>query len=369
MTEAAPLSDARIAEWRSCEARLDTGGMRAHIAGFPDQLAAGVERAAPFVAHLPRPDPPASAVLVLGMGGSAIGGDLAAAYTADRRRLPVVVHRGYGLPAGLDERAFVVAASYSGNTEETLDGYEAAKARGLGAVVLTTGGRLADRARTAGDPILELPGGYPPRAALGHLLSGCTLSIARLDPGLDAAAESAALKRAAEELRPAVGAWLAWSAENPALQIAACFKDRLPLVYAGHPISIAAARRWKAQLNENGKIPAWVGEFPEHNHNEIVGFVADHPFGRRLCVVYLETPWDEDRVRRRLDFVHRFLAAKGAAQHRIHAAGRSPLATMLRLCALGDCASFLAAIIMGQDPTPVVPIEELKRTLAKGKMA
>ena len=365
MSAGESLSPKRIEAWRAREARLDASGMRARVAGFPDQLSSGVERGAAFAEALPDADPPPSAIVVLGMGGSAIGGDLVAAYTAERRRAPLLVHRGYGLPSGLDDTAIVIASSYSGNTEETLDGYAAAKRRGLRALALTTGGRLAERARDAGDPVLELPGGLPPRAALGYSLAACALSVARLDRGLDPQAEGEALSGAARGLRHALPEWLAWSTENLALRIAADCAARLPLVYAGHNTAIAAARRWKAQLNENAKIPAWVAEFPEHNHNEIVGFVAEHPSAGSFCIVYLETEWDDERVRRRLDFVHRFVADTGVLQHRIQAGGGSPLEGMLRLCALGDATSFLASIIMGQDPTPVAPIEALKRSLSK----
>ncbi|CAN5153458.1 bifunctional phosphoglucose/phosphomannose isomerase [soil metagenome] len=357
-----PLA-ARIAEWRDREARLDGSGMRGRIAGLPDDLAEGGRRAAAFVTDLPACDPPPTAIAVLGMGGSAIGGDLVAAFTAGRRRLPLYVQRDYGLPAGLDDRAVVIASSYSGNTEETLAAYEAARAAGMRAIAVTTGGRLAERARELGDPVLALPPGYPPRAALGHSFAACALVVAALDPGLDSGREAEALEEAAAALRAMAGTWLEWSAENPALALAAMFEDRFPILCAGHATAIAAARRWKAQLNENSKIPAWTSEFPEHNHNEIVGFTAGHPSLRGICIVYLETPWDHARVERRFDVVHRVLSGKVGAQRRIEAIGRSPLEGMLWLCYLGDCTSFLCSIIMGLDPTPVTAIEDLKRAL------
>lgn len=337
--------------------------MRRHIAALPEQLADGAERAARFASDFRASDSAPSAIAVIGMGGSAIGGDLVAGYTAPHRRVPLFIHRGYGLPAGLDDRSVVVASSYSGETEETLSGYEEARSRGLRTIAVTTGGRLGELAREAGEPVLTLPPGYPPRAALGYSFAACALTIACLDPGLDPAAQLDALARAAEALRPAVRGWLEWRADNAALEIAASATGRLPVVHAGHPAAIAAARRWKAQLNENGKIPAWVSEFPEHNHNEIVGFAAGHPLQRQLCLIYLETPWDHPRVRRRIDFVHGYCADKVDIQHRIMAVGGTPLEGMVWLCALGDCASFIVSIIVGQDPTPVAPIDGLKRAL------
>lgn len=352
-----------IAGWRDLESRLDGAGMRTHVARLPADLAEGTRQAAAFAATLGRAGKPPSAIVVLGMGGSAIGADLTAACTASRRHLPMFVQRDYGLPAGLDGDAAIIACSYSGNTEETLSAYGEAKARGLRALAVTTGGRLADRARAAGDPVLVLPAGYPPRAALGHSFPACALIVAALDPGLDAAAEEAHLMAAAPALEPLAEAWLAWAPENPALDLAAAFARRLPILCAGHPVAIASAGRWKAQLNENAKIPAWTSDFPEHNHNEIVGFAGNHPSAGTICVVYLETAWDHPRVRRRMDFVHRFLAERVAGQRRVMAVGTSPIEAMLWLCYLGDCASFLCSIITGQDPTPVLPIEDLKRAL------
>ncbi|MFN2384234.1 MAG: bifunctional phosphoglucose/phosphomannose isomerase [Gemmatimonadota bacterium] len=360
MTLTPPTPDERDA-WSQRTAALDPRDMRGHIRDLPQQLAEAVERAVPFAAGLPQRPP--SAIAVLGLGGSAMGADLAAAYSTDRREVPVVTVRDYWLPAWLGERALVIASSYSGNTEETLSGYQAAKARGLRAIALTTGGRLAELARTAGDPVLTLPAGLPPRAALGHSFAAVALSIAQADPGLALEREADALRGAAAFLAPLAETWLGWGADNPALAIAASARTLLPVIYGGHPITIAAARRWKTQINENGKIPAFTGEFSEHNHNEIVGFEGDHPAAAGFALISLETVWDHPQISRRFDFVRRYCAARVGAQHRVQAAGATPLEAMLWLCYLGDCASFLISIMTGQDPTPVTSIDQLKAEL------
>ena len=131
-------------------------------------------------------------------------------------------------------------------------------------------------------------------------LAGCALTVAALDAGLEIDGLAAELTEAAAALEPGLDGWLDWEERNPALALAVSFVDRLPIVYGGHPVSIAAADRWKTQLNENGKIPAWTGAFPEHGHNEIVGFEGGHPVLDRLALVYLETPWDDARVSRRM---------------------------------------------------------------------
>jgi len=353
---------ARLAEWRGAESAVDRSGMRAHVRSLPDQLEASVPAAAAAAAGIGGGAPPA-AVAVLGMGGSAIAADLLAAYTGGRRRLPLVAIRDYRLPAWLGSRALAVASSYSGNTEETLAAWAEAKARGLPVVAVTTGGELARRARAAGDPVLELPGGLPPRAALGHSLAAVAAIVARVDPGLDADEEAARLLAAGERLVPRMDAWLAWDAENPALEIAAELARRLPVVVGGAPLGAAAAGRWRAQLNENAKLFAHSAELPEHNHNEIVALEGDDDFLARLAVVWLETPWDHPRVVRRRELARRAGEGRVGIQLSAAGAGGDPLESLLELCALGDCASFLAAVIRGVDPSPVRSIDRLKSEL------
>ena len=353
-----------LALWRQREGELDRSGMRAHVAAFGSRLGAALAPARTFARDL-KPDPAPAAIAVLGMGGSAVAGDLVAAAVGPRAKLPVATVRSPDPPAWVDDRAFVIASSYSGDTEETIAAYTAARDRGAPGAVITTGGRLADLASNRGDPILELPAGLPPRAALPESFAGCALAVAAIDPGLEPAALADDLQAAAGTLGADLDAWLSWESRNPALALAVSFADRMPIVYGGHPVSIAAAGRWKSQLNENGKIPAWAGAFPEHGHNEIVGFDGGHPGLDRLALVYLETPWDDPRVARRMAWTRKWCADRVGAQHLVEASGETPLEGMLRLCCMGDCASFLVSIITGKDPTPVTPIDKLKAELAR----
>ncbi len=347
--------------WSERESEVDRAGMRGHIDALPAHLADTAERAVETAESITAPDP--HAIALLGMGGSAIGGDLVAAYTVDRRRIPLAVVRGYALPTWLDDDAWVIASSYSGNTEETLAAFGEAKERGLRALAITTGGRLGELAARAGDPVFQLPAGFPPRAALGHSFAACAVLAARLTPGLDARAEAEAVASVGERLRPLARQWLTWEPANPALTVAVEAVAGLPLVYSGHPVSTAAGRRWKTQLNENAKLLAHTCEFPEHNHNEIVAFEAEPP--TPCAIFYLETAWDHERVRRRMAFARRFLDGRAASQRRVEAGGSTPLEGMLRLCLLGDCASFLASVITGRDPTPVASIDALKSELSQ----
>jgi glucose/mannose-6-phosphate isomerase len=354
-----------LALWRQREDELDRADMRGRVAGFSPRLEAAIPPARALSRELEEAETTPEAIVVLGMGGSAIGGDLVAAALARRGSLPIVTVRSWDPPAWVDDRAFVIGSSYSGDTEETVAAYRTARERGARGAVVTTGGALGALAGELGDPVLALPGGLPPRAALPESLAACLLAAAALDPALSPAGIAEELTLSARDLEGPLAEWLAWDAANPAVGIAASCADRLPIVYGGHPVSVAAAARWKAQLNENAKIPAWSGAFPEHGHNEIMGFEGGHPCMDGIVLIYLETPWDDPRVARRMTWTRRRLADRVGAQHRLEAGGESPLDSMLQLCCLGDCTSFLASIITGRDPTPVASIDQLKAEIAR----
>lgn len=353
-----------LALWRQREEQLDRSDMRGHVSAFGERLRTAIPPSLEFATALEDSETTPEAIVILGMGGSAIAGDLVAAALVSRGTVPVLTVRSGEPPAWIDERAFVIGSSYSGGTEETLSAYRTARSRGARGMAVTTGGALGAVARELGDPVLDLPTGIPPRAALPESLAACALVVAALDPAVDAGTVAGELERAAVALDGAAAEWLAWDERNPAVGIAASCADRLPIVYGGHPVSIAAAARWKTQLNENGKIPAWTGAFPEHGHNEIVGFDGAHPALERLALVFLETPWDDPGVARRMTWTRRFCSGKVGIEHRVEGGGESPLETMLLLCCLGDCASFLVSIITGRDPTPVPSIDQLKAEIA-----
>jgi glucose/mannose-6-phosphate isomerase len=300
----------------------------------------------------------ARGLVICGMGGSAIGGDLATAAIGLRATAPIATIRGYELPAWVGPDTLVACASYSGNTEETLSCFDQAGAAGAPRVVVTTGGKLAAAARAAGDvPVIGVPAGMQPRAAVVYM-TVTALQCAEL------AGAAPSLRREIEEAAQLAGELTAeWGpdvAESRPKAIAHAIGGRIPVVYGGRT-STAAARRWRAQLNENSKLPAFYGDLPEAHHNEVVGwhYAEDALFG-----LVLETKDEHQRMTRRFDVTGEVMAAAGFEAMRVEASGESALAQVMSLVLLGDLVSVYLAIVRGVDPTPVEEIEGLKKRLA-----
>lgn len=290
-------------------------------------------------------------VVICGMGGSAIGADLAAAAIGLRAQAPITTIRGYELPDWVGDQTLVVCASYSGNTEETLHCFEDAGEKGAPRVVVTTGGKLAEAARSAGDvPVIGVPSGMQPRAAVvyGTVTSLVCAELAGAAPSLRSEIdESAAVARQMLD------------DHEEAKQIAQAIGDRIPVVYGG-PTSVAPARRWRGQFNENSKRPAFYGDLPEAHHNEVVGW---HHAEDALIALILETTEEHARMAKRIDVTEEVLKAAGMASMRVRARGESALAQVMSLVMLGDLASVYLAVLRGIDPTPVEEIEGLKARL------
>src|SRR3954451_18882742 len=244
------------------------------VLGIPDQL-----RDALWRIESARLEPfEADGLLVCGMGGSAIGGNLANAALGDERTKPLMVIRGYALPSWATPDWAVLCSSYSGETEETLACFAAAEALGARRIVVSTGGALVDQARAAAVPVVGLPGIFQPRAAIAYMFT--------------AAAEVAALCGAAPRIHTEIDAAAAFLAEQTgelrrrAAEIAAQLEDPLPLIY-GVDLTGPVPRRWKTQANENAKIPCFYSELPEADHNEICGW-TERAAEARLAAVFLE---------------------------------------------------------------------------------
>ena len=301
-------------------------------------------------------------VLVGGMGGSGIAGDYGAALaepTAGR----VAVHKGYGPLPGWVRRSkpTVVAASYSGNTEETLDLVDAAVAEGLAIVTITTGGRLAELTSEHGWPGVSVPSGMQPRAAVGYMAGAVTrlLTASGILPD-----QTEALDEAADLADSATSEGSeTWDLAH---RLARGLVGKVTIVYGGGPISGTAAQRWKTQINENAKMPAWWSVLPELDHNEIVGWeTLPGTTKDLLAIVALTDRADHQRVGNRLGHTSSLTASAVPWLAQVQAEGESELARLISLTVSGDLVSYLLALEAGVDPVPVETIEKLKKLLAK----
>ena len=329
------------------------------ILGLPDHLRDALWRAES--ANLEPRDCPGG-LIVAGMGGSAIGGALAREALGDRASRPIVLARGYALPAWTTPDTMVLCASYSGNTEETLAVYEAAGALGAPRIVATTGGKLADAARAERVPVIPLPGGFQPRAAVAYSLV-VALEVAwlcgageRLHAEIDVAA--AHVEQIVEMWGPDA------TGDSLAKQLARGLNGTIPQV-AGSGLTAPIAYRWKTQINENAKMPCFAHELPELDHNEIVGWQCASQIGR-FSAVFLDDSDLHPRIRQRIELTRGLIEAEAAGTYRVESIGQNRTERLVSLVLLGDLVSLYLAVLREVDPTPVPGIARLKSALARG---
>ncbi len=329
------------------------------VAGLPDQLLEAYAGAADVIEEA---GGEVGGIAVAGMGGSAIGGDLVSNVYDVSLPSAMVTVRNYHLPHWLDSRSLVFAVSYSGNTEETLACLDEALERGCRTVCICSGGRLAAVAEERGLPLVKVPAGLQPRAALGYLsvpIAACLEHLGLVESvEADLQEAAALLRKLVLRLGPDVPA-----AENTAKQTALALAGSVPVIY-GCELTAVAARRWKCQINENAKMLAFANEFPELDHNELVGWENPPAALEMARVVYLEDAGVHPQNQRRMDITADTLEAAGVQVTRLATEGESRLARLMSSIIIGDYVSLYLSVLGGIDPSPVERIEELKRRLA-----
>jgi glucose/mannose-6-phosphate isomerase len=310
-------------------------------------------------ANLGRWESPAGLV-VAGMGGSAVGGALARAILGDHASRPIIAARSYGLPAWTTPDTTVLCSSYSGNTEETLACYEAAGVIGARRVVVTSGGKLAELARGDKVPVVPVAGGFQPRAAVAYM-TVAALQVAALcgvGPGMNSE-----LDVAADHLEELV---IEWGPEGPpdglAKSLARALQGTVPVV-AGAGLTTPIAYRWKTQVNENAKMPAYALELPELDHNEIVGWGSAADFAR-FSAVFLDDCDTHPRIKERIDLTARLIAPGAAGVHHVESRGQNTAERVFSLVLLGDLVADYLPALRGVDPEPVEILDRLKAELA-----
>jgi glucose/mannose-6-phosphate isomerase len=342
--------------------KLDLDGMLGHAAALSQQCREAW--AATQGLALPGDYQNANKVVIAGMGGSAIGGDLAVAVAASTSTTPVLVHRDYDLPAHVDAQTLVIASSYSGNTEETLAAFQAARERGCHLAAVTTGGELMHLAREWDAPVVSFDYVSQPRAALGYLFVSVLGILRALDVLDDPTAD---LEEALALLEDRKGLFAPESpiTQNPAKQLAGRLFGKVPIVIAAGAL-VPVARRWKSQFNENSKSWAYFEALPEMDHNALSGIHFPPEAADRFRVILLQQASLHPRNALRLDLTRQVLEGQGIGCERVLVPGGSELAQILSAVQLGDFASTYLALLYGADPTAIKDIVGLKEQMTDG---
>ncbi len=340
--------------------KLDPTNLRHRLRDFPDQCRTAWAEASAF--SLPPSYAGARRVVVAGMGGSAIGGDLLADLASLEDSPPIVVSRDYRVPRYVDEDTLVLACSYSGETEETISAFRQALAQGAKVVAVTGGGTLAAEAQEHDVPVFRITYKGEPRSALGYSFIVPTVLLMKLglvsDKARDFGEAMPILDGLVSELSeecPSTG--------NPAKELAADLLGKLVVIY-GAGIFHGVARRWKTQFNENSKVWSAFESLPEAHHNSVVGYPLPAGVKDRTFVLLLMPGHLHPRTRLRYEITHSLLEREAINRRRLEGRGESPLSQMLSTILLGDYVSYYLALLQGINPSPVSVIDYVKERLA-----
>jgi len=315
---------------------------------------------------LPQDYSKVSKIVIIGMGGSAIGGDLISKLVASEANLPIIIHRDYDLPAFIDSKTLVIASSYSGMTEETLSSFEQALETDSKKLVITTGGKLKIMAEERNIPVFSFDYKAQPRAALPFSLLPILSFLQRLgfinDKSADVTETVEVLQKLSQRINESVSL-----SENPAKQLVNRLYGHLPIIY-GADILSEVAHHWKTQLNENSKAWAFYEVSPELNHNAVVGYQFPPELASKIVVVLLRSAYLSKRIKRRYQLTCQLLEQANVSFQFLDGDGTSPLSQMMSLVLFGDYTSYYLAILYKTDPSPVEAIDYLKEQLKDPKL-
>jgi glucose/mannose-6-phosphate isomerase len=341
--------------------RIDASNMRELLLRFPEQVekAISIGENATIRTNLSS----ISSIIVTGLGGSAIGGDLLRSYLADEAVVPIVVNRHYFLPGFVRKDSLVIVSSYSGNTEETISSYHDALRRQAQVLCISSNGEIEEIAGRHRNAIIKVPRGFPPRAALGYSFFPLLVTLIR----------AGIIRERVRDLRETIGllrekadVYADHSARsNEAVKIAREFVGRLPVIYSATEHLDSVNLRWRTQLAENAKVLAYGNVLPEMNHNELVGWNVQKRLMKDIVVVVLRDTDEHSRVRVRLELTKKIIGKYSPCVIETRSEGKSLLARMFSLIYLGDWVSYYLAVLNRVDPTPVKVIDYLKAELGK----
>lgn len=340
--------------------QLDSHDMSKAIYHIPDQM----QEAVNFPYNLPALKTSPNLIILTGMGGSAIGGDLLQAILKYEIEIPILVNRDRTLPSYVNHNTLVLTVSYSGNTQETLEAFESAKTKGAQIVTYSTGGTLEKSAHKNNIPHIRIPGGLPPRAAIGYSFVPLLITLERLGlinsqkEELNKTIEL--LKNLREKWCPAVK-----TQDNLAKQLASFLSGSIPIIYGSNQCNGIAALRWKSQFNENSKTLALYNIFPELCHNELVGWDGINGFAEKSTVILLRDHKDPPQHKRQIELAKAIINKKAEIVKEVWAEGDSAISKLFYFILLGDYVSLYLALLSGKDPYPIDGLDWLKTELAK----
>lgn len=299
-----------------------------------------------------------SAIVVAGMGGSAIGGDIIYSLLREELPVPFYVLRDYNLPSFINRKTLFFAVSYSGNTEETLSAYREAKSREARCIVISSGGKLKEISEN--DVYIPVPSGMPPRFAFPFIFVPILRSLESM--GIiknrnDWKETIELLGKIREDLAPTSP-----TNDNEAKRLAYSLRGKLPLIYVSSPLLYGVALRWKTQINENAKAHAYVDFFPELHHNEIMAWESKEKVAN-FAILLLRDKGENDRVKKRVEITKELVGDK-VNIYEVWTKGESKLARVFSLLYLGDLLSLYLAILYGVDPQEIDFINYIKNKLA-----
>lgn len=303
-------------------------------------------------------------IVVLGMGGSAIAGDILAGYVLDQLDIPILINRNYHLPSYVSHKSLVIASSYSGNTEETLQAVEEAIEKKCTIITITSGGKLGEIAKEKGFPWIQLPEGYPPRQAFGFSFFSLLhffRSIGWIEVNENELKEALNVaEHILEKQHPGNK-----GKKHISFDVANSLYKKIPIIYTGCPWLYGVARRIQNQFHENSKVLSFSNVLPEMNHNEIVGWEMDSSLLQNLGVIFLRDENEESKMGKRMEITHRLIAQNCNTIVELYPEGKSRLAKITSLIYLGDWISYYLSILYDKDPKEIKNIDLLKNELSR----
>jgi glucose/mannose-6-phosphate isomerase len=340
--------------------KIDKSNMLSHLMKTPAYCLDVIKRAKRV--KVPERVKPKN-IVIAGMGGSAIGGEILQNWLRDELPIPIQVCNDYTLPAYANKGTLFFANSYSGNTEESLSTFLGAIRRKCMTITITSGGHLLSLSKELQVPYVNIPSQLPPRAALPYLFFPLPVLMERMNvlPSVDKNLQEAihVLKKVGEENAPEIP-----TEDNPAKKLALELVETIPIIYGFRQYG-SVAHRLKTQFNENSKVPSKYDVFPELNHNETVGWEAPELLTKNYSIILIRDPGEPPEIRHRIETTKSLVLHKAKKVLEIFARGEGKLAKMFSVLRVGDFTSVYLAILQGVDPTPVKTIDEVKRELGK----